>query len=168
MQRRYEKLFDHEQKSWLNYVYNLLYPNENIHRVPMFYEIIYEINVFGERLLSKCSKGNHSAVVCAHWSGTGGTVSPSCDTLRVGVVQHFTVEIKGSSQETRKVPHMFAFVYWYNIHPRATWFHPHNNYYYSCFTGHGYEWTCSLLPISRIFAPCAIINFQMMFILIMV
>ena len=69
----------------------------------------------GERLLSKCSKGNHSGVVCAYWPRTGGTVSPSCDTLRVGVVQHFikvTVEINGSSQEKREVPHMFAFVYW--------------------------------------------------------
>ena len=47
--------------------------------------------------------------------------------LRVGVVQHFikhTVEIEVSSRERRKVAHMFTFVHWYKVHPRATWFHP--------------------------------------------
>ena len=52
----------------------------------MFHEIFHEINVFGQR---KRSKGNHSAAICAYWPGTDGTVSPSCDELRVGVVQHF-------------------------------------------------------------------------------
>ena len=42
--------------SWLNYVYNLLYPNENIHHVPMFYEKNYEINVFGEAFYLNAQK----------------------------------------------------------------------------------------------------------------
>ena len=166
VQRRYENFFDHEQVSWLTKVYKLLYPNESIHHVPMFHEKCYEINVFGERLLSKSSKGNQSAVVCAYWPGTGGTVSPSCDTLRVGVVQHFikhTIEIEVSSQEKRKVSHMFAFVYWYKVHPRANWFHPRIIVISPDMIMNG---PAVFLPISRIFA--LVQSFQMMFILIMV
>ena len=91
-------------------------------------------------------------------AGTGGTVSPSCDTLCVVVVQHFikvTVEIKGSSQEKREVPHMFAFVYWYKIHPRATWFHPRIIVASPDMVMNG---PAVFLPINRIFAPYAIIS----------
>ena len=118
LHRRYEKFFDNEQVSRLTHVYSLLYPHETINKVPMFHETVHEVKVLGL----------NAAVVCAYWTGTGGAVSPPCDVLRVGVVQHFvkhTVEIVSSSQEKRTVTHLFAFLHWYRVHPRATWFHPH-------------------------------------------
>ena len=155
--RRYEKFFNHEQVSWLTQVYSLLYPNKTITHVPMFHETFNEVNVLGERLLSKGSKGSHSALVCAYWPRIGGTVSQSCEILRVGVVQHFlrhTVEIESSSHETTKVAHMFAFVHWYRVHPRATWFHPRIIVVSPDMIMNG---PAVFLPISRIYAPCAMI-----------
>ena len=48
---------------------------------------------------------------------------------------------------------MFAFVYWYNIHPRATWFHLRIIVASPDMDMNG---PAVFLPISRIFPPCAI------------
>ena len=53
-----------------------------------------------------------------------------------------------------KVPHMFAFVYWYKVHPRATWFHPRIIVASPDMVMNG---PAVFLPISRLFAPCAVI-----------
>ena len=55
---------------------------------------------------------------------------------------------------------MFAFVYWYKVNPRATWFHP-------CIIVASPDMVMNgpavFLPNSRIFAPCAIISDEVNF-----
>ena len=124
----------------------------------MFHERFYEVNVLGERLLSKRSKGNHSAAICAYWPAIGGNVSLTCDMLRVGVVQYFlrhTIAIENSSQERRKASHIFAFVHWYRVHPRMTWFHPRIIVNSPDMVMNG---PAVFLPLSRVYALCAVIS----------
>lgn len=50
---------------------------------------------------------------------------------------------------------MFAFVHWYKVHPRATWFHPRLIVVSTDMVMNG---PAVFLPISRIYAPCALIS----------
>ena len=70
------------------------------------------------------------------------------------------IEIENSSHEKRQVPHMFAFVHWYKVHPRATWFHQSIIVVSQDMVVNG---PAVFLPVSRIFAPCAIISDEVHF-----
>lgn len=160
--RRYEKIFNHSEVSWLTDVYQLLYPESEIGHVPMIHEQFHEVTILGERFLSKHAKGSHSSAVCAYWPAVGGGVSPVCDQLRVGVIQHFirhTVQLNSSSQQC-VATHIFALVHWHRVHPREKWFHPRILVISSDMLMNG---PAVFLPLSRIFAPCAIISDKIKF-----
>ena len=130
----------------------------------MFYEQIREVHVLGTRYLPKRSRGRHSSAVCAYWPAVGGRISLTCDQLRVGIIQYFvrhTVSLcSPDSHSQQSKTHLFAFVFWYQTHPRERWFHPRIRVLSPDMVMNG---PATFLPISRTHGSCTLISERVKF-----
>lgn len=152
--QKYEKYFDHDEVTTLSEVYSVLYPDQQLHHVPMVHERFYEVKVFNMIFLSSHARGNQSAAVCAYWAGIGGNLLEHETYLRVGVLQYFFKHSVHFSSPCSLVAHFFAKVHWYERHPNESWFHK-AIIVQPCMNKDG---AASIIPISRIYSRCAILS----------
>ena len=85
--RRYEQFLLPENMSCILEVYKELYPSRQLLRIPMSYEVFYEIEVLGGKSESSKCTGDVSPYMIAQWAKLG--VRLSQDTSWVGKILYF-------------------------------------------------------------------------------
>ena len=73
--RRYECVLQSDELESLTTVYQTLYPNAKLERIPMVHERFNTLEVFNSTITSDESKGKRSSAVCANWAGVGGNLT---------------------------------------------------------------------------------------------
>ena len=138
-------------------MYDKIYSSMAIQHIPMRYEEISQLDIFGQIYISLKSRSRKSAAVMAIWPGlTGSILDRECTTedVRVGLVEYFishTPSISGISDQ----PHILAKVRWFQDHPRKNIL---KNSIILSSTLFDTESKASFIPVSRIMSRCAIIK----------
>ena len=98
-------------------MYTKIYNSGSVQHVPMKYEEISQLEIFGQIHISLKSRSRKYAAIMAIWPGlTGSILERQCTTkdVKVGVVEYFVSSITGVPDQ----PHVLAKVKWFQDHPR--------------------------------------------------
>lgn len=157
-----EKFFPECIRDKLRDMYSKIYNSGSVQHVPMRYEEISQVEIFGQIYISLKSRSRKSAAIMAIWPGlTGSILERQCTTedVRVGVVEYFvshTPSITGVPDQ----PHILAKVKWFQDHPRKDML---KNSIFLSATLFDSESEASFMPVSRIMSRCAMIRQTLQF-----
>lgn len=156
-----ENFFGEPVRNFLHQMYSVLYGEQAVDRVPLRYEEVTQLKVFGDLLTSLKSRSKSSTAIMATWRGLNGKIvrRSNSEDVRVGVVEYFAVHLP-SIKGIRDQPHLLAKVKWYEDHPRKNWF---NNSIILSATLFDGESEASFIPVSRIMTRCAVISRSLKF-----
>lgn len=129
-----------------------MYSDKDIKLVPRRYVEYKQVKVFSELLTSDKAGKNKSANVAAIWKVPSGIIktSPTISDVRVGQIQYFFTHTL-QFQDT-KSKHSFAYVKWFQDHPRK--FHFGKSLIVSS-TAFDSDDFSNIVPLSRLIARCA-------------
>lgn len=156
-----EKCLDSGLAQQLESVYKQLYRQKHIAHMPLFYKEYGRVQLAGE-LIGSVKPGPNSrssSVIAAYWPGSGDTLQNiDYSRMRVGIVQFFvrhTLKLYDTSaigNTTQEYDHLFAYVHWKKLHPKASWYGISATISSELFEIPG---ACAFIPVQRIACRCA-------------
>ena len=157
-----EKFLPEHLRDMLKSMYVKLYSPELVQHVPMRYEQITQLDVFGQIYISLKSRSSKSRAIMAIWPGLNGAIlDRECNTedVRIGIIEYLishTPKITGIPDQ----PHILAKVKWFQDHPRKNWF---SNSVILSATLFDADSEASFIPVSRIMSRCAFVKQSILF-----
>ena len=154
-----EKFFCEPEYTWLQQVYKEIYQNQEFDFIPRRYVEYKEVEVFGDLFTSNKAAKGKSSLVAAIWKKAGGihTSSPLlASDVRIGQVQYFFTHVLHSTEQ-EYLNNIFAYVRWYQDHPRKFYFG--DNIFISS-TVFDSDVFANIVPLCRLMTRCAFTNLK--------
>ena len=153
-----EKCFNDFEYHQIEQMYKLLHPDCNITHISRFYHESKQMVINKEEFISQKSRSQRSTAIAAYWPQNkkdAGNIS-----LKIGLVQSFflhqiaVVESSASTDKTKNLQNIIAFVKWYSDHSQCD--HIHDSV---VITASVLDYNpCEYFPVSRIVGQTAVVK----------
>ena len=159
IQPLYEKCFSDIEIEFMSQVYNALFPNNHVTHISRFYKQFKTLVMNGEEFVSTSSRSERSTAIIAHWPSPIGKI----DTMgmgdpKIGIIQYFIRHVVKIDSENLTC--LFAYVKWYEDHPRRNHFHKSMVICGRLFSA---ERCATFIPVSRILGRCTYTQTKFLF-----